>query len=84
MQGSVLSPIILNFYIDNLLVKYTRVEIQPRAYADDIVWICKNKWTNIESNSNSEKFKWSKRNKNKMSRNMEYSEYWRGKRIESY
>ena len=37
IQGSVLSPILFNLYINDLLVQYTLEGIETRAYADDIV-----------------------------------------------
>ena len=41
VQGSVLSPLLFNIYINDLLIAFKINNIEARAYADDIVWFCK-------------------------------------------
>ena len=41
IQGSLLSPPLFNIFIIDLLCEYEYKEIYVRAYADDIVWVCK-------------------------------------------
>ena len=39
IQGSALSLILINLFINDLMVKFKNKEIELRAYADDIVCI---------------------------------------------
>ena len=39
IQGSMFSQIIFNLFKNDLLIEYTKEDIEVRAYADDIVWI---------------------------------------------
>ena len=43
VQGSVLSPLLFNIYINGLLIAFKINNIEARAYADDIVWFCKSR-----------------------------------------
>ena len=43
IQGSVLSPILFNLFVNDLLVEYETAKIESRAYADDIICI----WSNL-------------------------------------
>ena len=44
VQRSVLSPLLFNLFINDLLIMYEILGIKVRAYADDIAWI----WTSDE------------------------------------
>ena len=39
IQCSVLSPILFNLFINDLMIKFKNKEIESRAYTDDIVCI---------------------------------------------
>lgn len=43
LQGSILSPMVFNIYINDLITKTDNVAFEILVYADDIAVICKNK-----------------------------------------
>ena len=43
VQGSVLSPLLFNLYINDLMIAYKLQGIFSRAYADDVICICNSK-----------------------------------------
>ena len=43
VQGSVLSPLLFNIYINDLLIAFKINNIEARTFADDIVWFCESR-----------------------------------------
>ena len=43
LQGSILSPMLFNIYINDLIEEIDKISFEILAYADDIAIICKNK-----------------------------------------
>ena len=43
LQGNILSPMLFNIYINDLIEEIDKISFEILAYADDIAIICKNK-----------------------------------------